>query len=104
MRMKTLLLLAALTLAAATSQAAPISSGSQPQNFSCDVNTGYCTCTGSWDGADCKGMLPNCKVQEPPGTIWRSCTIGQGCECRMFRVAPKRPRLPKAPSERQNSR
>ena len=88
MKIRTLLLLAALSFAASAAPAAPISSG-LGQSFACDVNTGYCTCTGTWEGADCKGMAPNCKLEEPPGTIWKSCEIGKGCKCRMFRMAPK---------------
>ena len=88
MKIRTLLLLAALSFAASTAQAAPIQSGAPGQNFSCDVNTGYCTCTGSIDGADCKGMWPNCKLTRPDGTIWSECTIGKGCTCRMFRTVP----------------
>ena len=30
-------------------------------NFSCDVNTTQCSCVGSPEGADCKGMQANCK-------------------------------------------
>jgi hypothetical protein len=100
MRIKTLLVLAAMTVATPFAQAAP-NLGATTQSFSCDVNTGYCTCSGSWDGADCKGMFPNCKVQEPPGTIWHSCEIGKGCECKMFRVGPKLSRVPRAPTTRQ---
>jgi len=76
---------AATAAAAKTEQLVLIGQGSGP-GFSCDVNTGYCECSGSWDGADCKGMFPNCKVKDSSdGTIWHMCEGGK-CKCRMFRA------------------
>lgn len=87
--MKMIMLFAALALTTTAAAAASRLGGSQSSNFSCDVNSGYCTCEGSWEGADCKGMLPNCKLTDSNGDIWHNCEIGKGCKCRMFRMAPK---------------
>jgi hypothetical protein len=88
MKLKVGSLFAAFVIAATAAQAETKQGGSQGLGFSCDVNTGVCECTGSLEGADCKGMLPNCKVTRPDGTIWTLCEDGK-CKCKMFRQAPK---------------
>ncbi|MBB5539496.1 hypothetical protein GGD55_006246 [Rhizobium giardinii] len=87
MRITAILAMLALTMTVA--EAASRLGGSQGLNFSCDVNTGVCKCDGRWEGADCKGMLPNCKLTDSTGDIWKNCDIGKGCQCRMFMTAPK---------------
>lgn len=60
--------------------------------FSCDVNTNQCTCTGTWDGADCKAM--NDKVCAGDSGVLCSPV---GCTCKMRLTAVPKPRIDRVP-------
>lgn len=101
-RVKTLFLAAVLAVSATAAYAAVSQGGSTGANFSCDVNTGDCSCTGAWEGADCQAMKKNCK--EPKNYNCNS-TPPLGCSCSMFpsRTDSKKPTIERAPgaSERK---
>ena len=73
--------------------------GPSGTNFSYDVNTATCVCSGVLEGADCQAMLKNCK----------NCTAAchddprRECVCGMRTEVPKlRPeKVPNAPVKQQ---
>jgi hypothetical protein len=86
------LFFAILMATAAGGAQAALNTGMGPPgtNFSCDVNTQQCTCTGVETGADCKAMYKNC----PDSGLL--CTVGPNphCTCTMSRRKPPRVRSP----------
>lgn len=72
---------------------APITTGSG-LNFSCDVNTRQCECSGVPEGADCQAMLKNCKNKD-----WEVCYSDTNkCYCTMASTkAPVRKFSPVSP-------
>ncbi|MBB5539495.1 hypothetical protein GGD55_006245 [Rhizobium giardinii] len=61
-------------------------------NFSCDVNTNRCTCTGEWEGADCKVM--NEKVCAGDSGVLCTPT---GCTCKMRLTSAPKSRIDRVP-------
>ena len=65
-----------------------VNTGNKPTmgtNFSCNVNTNKCSCSGKWDGADCKAMRIK-KCVGGSSTVGRCSTsggFGQTCKCTM---------------------
>lgn len=70
--------------------------GGGAANFRCDVNSRQCTCSGTWEGADCQAMARNCDLT---GSVRHWCHLGTPptCACNMLRTTPTRPLRPVAP-------
>lgn len=70
-----------------TASAADNGAFSHGTNFSCDVNTRQCTCSGIWEGADCQAMARNCDTSAP---ILHFCHIAPpySCTCTLRRIVP----------------
>ena len=87
LRVLGLLSAAACVMLAAAASAAP-NTGSLGFGFNCDVNTNKCTCTGTWDGADCSAMSKNCKGGSGGSHSCRETEAGVpiGCDCKMGAV------------------
>jgi hypothetical protein len=65
--------------------------GSSGLGFSCDVNTKQCSCTGTYDGADCTAMKANCdsKCDNDDGSkCYKIECNATGCSCKMARTEP----------------
>jgi len=70
--------------------AAQIGTSGSGLSFSCSVDTGFCTCSPTWDSADCKAMKKNCS-----DTAGHYCTSKNGttleCGCKMALRKPTSP-------------
>jgi hypothetical protein len=84
------LFFAILMTAAASAAQAAVNLGGGPRgtNFSCDVNTRECKCTGTWEGADCQGMKKNCE-----GSIYKICLESPEMYCTCTMAMRRRPNV-----------
>lgn len=81
----------ALTLTSSQSDARQGSSSPAGLGFNCDVNTRSCTCTGTYDGADCRAMASNCINEcEGQGDCKLISCGASGCECKMKAAAVRK--------------
>jgi hypothetical protein len=53
--------------------------GADAAGFNCDPTSKKCTCSGTWESADCKAMSRNCSTT---GDVHHACSAG-GCICYM---------------------
>jgi hypothetical protein len=83
-----------LFAATASGTQAAINSGGGPRGagFTCDVNTRECTCTGTWEGADCQGMKKNCQ-----GSIYKICLEKPEAFCTCTMAITRRPPSARSP-------
>lgn len=81
----------ALTLTVSPTDARQGSTSPTGLGFNCDVNTRSCTCTGTYDGADCRAMAGNCINEcEGQGDCKLISCGATGCECKMKAAAVRK--------------
>jgi hypothetical protein len=105
MRIVTLSVAGAFVLFATAAYALISGGGPSGTNFSCDVNTQKCECSGVLEGADCQAMLKNCKdgktssCHDEPGDKWCRCTMSMTGQPKG--KVPLPGKVPTPPAQRQ---